>query len=130
MQGDRHQDQRRAVLLLGLVVAGPGQKAQGHEQGVGTPFLQRGPGSAEQVDQPGLEFVLLQGDEQLTTLQGVERVGAAQVFALTSFVDGLIARIVAVHEVRTRQQLERLAVGQQVLQGTSIRCLQLQGLLA
>ena len=55
---------------------------------------------------------------------------AAYVLAFAGFVDGLITRIGAVHQVRTRAQLQGLAAGQEVFQGRGVRRFQFERLLA
>ena len=130
MKRHGNQDQRRAVLRAGLVFAGPRQEAERDIQRVCTAFLERVARRAVEVHQPRFEFVLWHADENLAALQGIQSVSAPYVLTLPPFVDGLTAWVGAVHQIGSRQQLQRLPVGQQIFQRAGVRHFQFQGLLA
>ena len=127
LQLHRQQQQRRLVARGRLVVRMPVQEAQRQEQRVGTALLQRRPRRPIQLDQPGLHLLLGQVDEHLAPLQHLLGMAAAQILQRAPLMHGLAATIGACHQVGARQQADRGATGQQILQGRGLGSLHLHG---
>ena len=130
LQRHRHQDQRRLVYLPRLVVAGPVEKAQRQEQGIGAALLQGGAGAAVQVHQPHLELLGIDADKHLAPRQRIERMFAPHVLARALLVQGLVARIAALHQLRSGHQPDRRAFRQRVFQRCRLGRVEPQGLFA
>ena len=130
VQGHGQKDQRRLDALVGLVAAGPNQEAQRQEQGIGSTFLHRVSGAAVQVDEAGLHVVCRQADEDFALAERFLGMLAANVFFVAGLVQRLAARVGSIHQVRMRQQLEGLPLGQLIFQRPRLRCFEHQRLLA
>ena len=116
LQRDRQQDQRRLDAHLRFVGPRPHQKAQCDEQRIGAAFLQRIARAPVQIDQPHVQLRLGQPDKHLFALQGFGGVGGLQIFQAACFVQWLAARVLPVHQLARRQQLDGLALGQSIFQ--------------